>query len=149
MTQPAAPAGAHAGVPRLWRLGLVVVIAAAAFALALHSFRAPPQRACLATATNDPAYRVRVIEPPSLSSNSYHVAVTHSGQPVTAAQVCMAVGKVGMSGLANTVAAQEESAGSYSVMIRFPRPGAWSAKIGIVEPGRSPVVIPLELTVGS
>lgn len=151
MTQPVAPAqaGAHAGVPRLWRLALVVVVATVAFALALHSFRAPPERACLSGATKDPAYRARVIEAPSLSSNSYHVTVTHDGQPITGGQVCMAVSKVGMSGLANSVTAKEESAGSYLVLLRFPRAGAWSARIGIVQPRRPPVVIPLELTVGS
>jgi hypothetical protein len=130
----------------MWRLLIVVVVAVAAFVAALVHFQAAPRGACVASARHDASYQAQFLDPPTVRSNVYRVAVTKGGEPVTGAQVCVATSRVNMSGLGTSTAGQEVSPGTYQVLLPFPRTGAFTVTVGIVEPGQKPVAVPLTVT---
>jgi hypothetical protein len=130
----------------MWRLLVVVVIALAAFVAALVHFQSAPRGACVASARHDASYQAQFLDPPTVRSNVYRVAVTKGGEPVAGAQVCLATSRVNMSGLGTSTAGHEISPGTYQVLLPFPRPGAFAVTVGILQRGQEPVAVPLTVT---
>ena len=129
---------------------MVSAIAVIAFGVALVSFREPPFSECKVDSTSNPAYEVRLEEPPDVNLTLYHLLVSRGGQPVRGAKVCMRAdmgGLGGMSGMGTSNAAREVSPGRYEISIRFEMSGFWQSTV-IVDDGRGrPVSIPFDIRV--
>lgn len=132
------------------RLLLVAGIAVGSFVVALVNYRDPPPRECRMSAVSDPSYEVRFEEQPSVNLTTYHLLVTHDGQPVDGAQVCMRAdmgGSGNMSGMGVSNLAHEVAPGRYELSIRLEMGGHWQGVAIITEPGRRPASTPLVLQV--
>ncbi|MBW3641817.1 MAG: FixH family protein [Actinobacteria bacterium] len=132
----------------LWRLGVVVLLAAVSFAAALAQFQDAPDQGCVASGTPDSSYQARFTQPVTTGSNVYELEVTRDALPVTGARVCLEASMTGMTGMATGQVARESSPGRYEVMARFPMVGPWDVNVQVIERGKEPVTIALPVTVG-
>lgn len=142
--------------PRLavvWGIGkliLVSVMAIFAFIVALVSFRQVPVRECQMAAAPDASYQATLIERPTVNGTVYHLAVTHGGQPVHGATVCLRAdmgGAGGMSGMGVSNVAHEQALGQYEVHVMFQMGGHWQGRVVVQEPGQQAVATNLVLLV--
>lgn len=118
-----------------------------AFVVALVSFREPPFRECQIESTSNSAYRARLEEPLDATRTVYHLRVTHQGQPVSRARVCMRADLEGMSGMGTSNVAREVARGRYEVSIHFEMPGSWRSTVIVDQGQQKPVAIPFDVRV--
>lgn len=129
----------------IWRLGLLAVVAAVAFALALGRFSNAAEKGCAQRVAEDPSYQVSFVQLPRVEATAYSLSVTRAGRPVTGAQVCLNAYMQGMSAMATTGAGREVSPGTYEVSLTFLMGGRWAGRVLIAEPGKAVVAVPLAL----
>ncbi len=126
-----------------WRLGVVALLAAAAFAFAIASFETVPAEECQMDGVEDGAYRVSFVQPPTVDLTRHEITVTRAGAPVSRAQVCMRADMGGpgrMSGMGVSDEAKEISPGRYEVPVRFMMSGHWRANVIVKERARKEAV---------
>jgi len=132
---------------RIWRLGLLAVLAAGSFALAMVRFSDAAQEGCAQKVSEDSRYEVRWSEQPSMLVNRYRLSVTRDGQPVTGAEVCINSYMQGMSAMGAADRGREVEPGTYEVTLVFEMGMRWLGQVLVVEPGRAAASIPLQLDV--
>ncbi len=132
---------AHGPPPRLWRLGLATVVAVAGFAAAMvHSAHAPMQ-ACFVAAHQDPAYAATLAGQVDVASSSYRLQVSHDGQPVVVATVCLAAHSDRHVTAGVEVRAKEIGGGAYAALVSFDGAGLWRGRVLVAEHGRAAVAV--------
>jgi hypothetical protein len=134
----------------IWRLTVVSVLAVAAFAVALVSFRQVPAKECQMDAVRDSSFQVEFLTPFSVDPTTQTLRVTRDGVPVTGAQVCMRAdmgGIGGMSGMGVSDVAHESAPGEYDVPVRFEMGGFWNGTVIVATGTRKPVriTVPIEV----
>jgi len=136
-------------VRNIWRLSIVFVIGVAAFLVAINRLNRPPFSSCQQEARLDPSYSATVDEVPSVVITRYHLTVTHNGEPLDGANVCMRAdmgGAGGMSGMGVISKALPVGPGSYEVPVRFVMQGPWQGAVLIQQPEGN-VEVPLHVNV--
>lgn len=130
------------------RLFVVVVIAVAGFAAALVAFGDAARRGCATDAPRDPAYEAALEEPVHVGEPTHILTLTHHGEPVTGAWVCVTVEMAGMTAMAASAEAREVSGGRYEVDLPFAMAGEWQATVLVGEEEAIPhVAVPLSFDV--
>lgn len=132
---------------RIWRLGLLAVVAAAAFAVAIGRFSEAAVKGCAQRVRQDPSYQVRLVEQPRTDLATYRLAVTRSGRPVTGATVCLNSYMLGMSAMATTDTGREVAPGVYEMSLTFQMGGRWGGQVLIAQRGEPLVAVPLAMQV--
>lgn len=132
---------------RIWRLGLVALLAAASFSLAIVRFSDAAEKGCAQRVRQDTSYQVRFDEAPAMGVTRYRLAVTQAGRPVTGAEICLNAYMKGMSAMAVADRGREVAPGSYEVSLTFEMGGRWPGRVLVAEPGHSVVAVPLDLRV--
>jgi len=137
-------------VRNIWRLSIVFVIGVASFLVAINRLNQPPFSTCQQEAKLDPSYSATVDEVPSVVIAKYHLTVTHNGEPVDRARVCMRAdmgGAGGMSGMGVISQAIPVAPGSYEVPVRFIMPGPWQGAVLIQRSEGNNVEVPIRVSV--
>lgn len=138
------------GVSGLWRLALVAAVTVGAFIAAIVSFKDIPATECQFPAVRDRSYKVSLEEPPNIDMTYQRLVVTHNGQLVSGALVCLRAdmgGRGRMSGMGVSNQARETTPGHYDVPVRFLMSGHWDGTAIVTEPRRKAVAIPLSIEV--
>ena len=143
-----------------WKLAAVAILAVIAFAAALTRFPDARLLTCSMPAHADPSYDATVSLAPTLVPASrqlfiarqstgvtVRLAVNREGRPVSGAAVCVVAFPVKQASLGISDAAHQVGPGQYDVLLEFDPPGLWSAKVGVIEPLRPAVAIPVRFTV--
>jgi hypothetical protein len=143
------------------RLGLLVAVTTAAFALAVGRFESAARDGCAQRAGTDRSYRVELTaltaagtagratgmgdgardggasgEMAGPAQKTYRLRVLRDGRAVAGARVCIAAYMRGMSAMAVVGHATETTAGTYVVTVDYPMEGAWTARVVVDERGR-------------
>lgn len=132
---------------RLWRLGLIVTLAVAAFAVAVGRFNTAAAKSCAQRVPVDRSYQVRWDQEPRTDNSAYQITVTRSGDPVSGARVCLNAYMLGMSAMAVTDVGREVAPGTYELRLTFEMGDAWAGQVLVSEPGKPTVSVPLRLAV--
>jgi hypothetical protein len=131
------------------RLLFVSGLAVVGFVVAIFAFQEVPASECQAQADRNPAYQVRIEpNPPDVNLTTYTLHVTHAGQPVSGARVCMRAdmgGAGNMSGMGTSALAKQVGPGRYELGIRFEMGGHWEGRSLIWEGNKSPVEVPVNV----
>ncbi len=134
---------------RIWRLGVLAMVAVAAFGFAIERFDDAAETGCAQRAREDPSYEARLIDEPRIDVLTYRVAITREGEEVEGADVCLSAYMQGMSAMATTDFGEEVSPGVYELSLTFEMGGRWSGRVLVVEPGQPVAAIPLTLEIPS
>lgn len=132
---------------RIWRLGLVAVVAAASFVVAIGRFSDAAEKGCAQRVGEDTSYKVRIVGEPRIDITKYRLRVTRAGRPVSGVKVCINSYMQGMSAMATTDDATEVSPGLYDVKLVFEMGGGWLGRALIAEPGKKAVAVPMKFKV--
>ncbi len=132
---------------KIWRLGLVAMVALAAFVVAIDRFNTAAANNCAQRAPVDRSYRVEWDQQPRTDVSGYQIKVTRSGEPVTDARVCLTSYMLGMSAMAVADVGREVAPGVYEMRLTFEMGHEWAGQVLVMEPGRPMVSIPLHLNV--
>ncbi len=128
-------------------MGVLAMVAVVAFAVAIERFDDAAETGCAQRAREDPSYEARLIDEPRIEVLTYRVAITHEGEEVEGADVCLSAYMQGMSAMATTGAGREVSPGVYEVSLTFEMGGRWSGRVLVDERGQSVAAIPLTLEI--
>ena len=132
------------------RLAAVALVAVAGFAAAIvHFTHAQSASTCLGDFPTDPSYAAKFVGSVTMGETNHVLLVTHNGHPVSGYQVCLDTWMVGMSGMAMTSNATEQSAGHYQVPLQFAMSAPWQANVVITTSSGSQVAVPITFNVGS
>ncbi len=134
----------------VWRLSIVFVIGVVSFLVAIHKLNQPPFSSCQQEAKLDKSYAATIDEVPSVVIAQYHLTITHNGEPVDQARVCMRAdmgGAGGMSGMGVISQAAPVGPGSYEVPVRFIMQGPWQGSVLIQRSEGDNVEIPIRVNV--
>jgi hypothetical protein len=129
------------------RLAAVVVIAFAGFAGAMIKLNAPG-RGCPLTAYTDHTFYGTFVGNVSVNQTTHIVRLSHNGQPLAGAEVCVNTEMIGMTGMSYSAKAQDLSDGRYQVGFRFEMAGDYRTNL-IARRGSKAVSIPLTVKVGT
>ena len=157
------------------RLGLLVTVTSAAFALAIGRFESAAQDGCAQRARTDPSYRVDLTavggsgaaatddasemggmemggtemggsaDTADPPPTTYRLRVFRDGRPVPGAHVCLAAYMRGMSAMAVVGHATETVPGTYEVTVDYAMGGEWKARVVVDERGRPAAATPFDL----
>lgn len=128
---------------RIWRLAVVVVVAALASVVAgakLEANHAINTSACGRIGPDDPTYTVTTKtqpDPPRSPSSDVIAVVMRQGHPVTGANLCVAVDMVGMPMGMSKYQGREISPGVYDDPVTFGMGGTWEGTLVLSVGGRS------------
>jgi len=132
---------------RIWRLGVLALVAVAAFAFAIERFDDAAETGCAQRAREDASYEARLLDEPRIEVLTYRVEITREGEVVEGADVCLSAYMQGMSAMATTDAGREVEPGIYELSLTFEMGGRWSGRVLVEERGQSVAAIPLTLEI--
>lgn len=129
----------------IWRITLVVVVAASLSALAIVSLQnrtAVNISACGRAGPSDPAYRVAITtkpNPPRASGTDVLITLHMGHQLVSNASVCLSVDMVTMPMALPKAVAKQVSPGVYDDVVVFGMPGTYAATLLVKVGGKAAV----------
>lgn len=126
---------------------LVGVFGAAGFSLAVARFGEAAAESCSQRVREDPSYKVRFADPPSVEQTRYRLTLTRAGRPVSRADFCINLYMKGMSAMAAADRGQEVAPGIYEVSLTFQMGSGWTGAALVREAGGPLVAVPIEIKV--